>query len=232
MDDLRKLKKKEKNLEKLPDSYNFLEIYPYCQIPIYNQNNSSTCYAFSTATTISYRLCKERKEYFQLNPYELINCDHFSSDSSSGGHEYLSWRYIQYKGLYNFSCNNVSSKEVCNPTNCPKYFAKCHSQIALHDEYSIKKELYENGPMTCLFKLMSDFSDYNNGIYESPNDDLYTGAFHVSTIIGWGVDENKNSYWILQNSYGDQWGQKGFFKMKRGINHLKIEDYCTSAAPL
>lgn len=46
---------------------------------------------------------------------------------------------------------------------------------------------------------------------------------HSVFILGWGADEDGNSYWIIRNSYGSQWGQYGDFHIRRGHDDYGIE---------
>lgn len=39
---------------------------------------------------------------------------------------------------------------------------------------------------------------------------------HSIRIVGWGKKNNK-SYWIAANSWGDKWGDRGFFHLD--FNH-------------
>ena len=51
---------------------------------------------------------------------------------------------------------------------------------------------------------------------------------HSVLITGWGV-ENGTKYWTVQNSYGEKWGENGYFRIRRGTNEAGIEDTPTSA---
>ncbi|VDN28426.1 unnamed protein product [Gongylonema pulchrum] len=51
---------------------------------------------------------------------------------------------------------------------------------------------------------------------------------HAAEVIGYGV-ERGTKYWLLKNSWGDWWGDRGFFKLERGINACQIETHATSA---
>jgi cathepsin B len=45
---------------------------------------------------------------------------------------------------------------------------------------------------------------------------------HTVKIVGWGVDELKK-YWIVANSFNDDWGEDGFIRVARGHNECNIE---------
>ena len=55
--------------------------------------------------------------------------------------------------------------------------------------------------------------NYSGGIYEHKKGYLL-GGLEVS-IVGWGV-ENGVHYWIVQNTWGENWGENGFFRIKFG----------------
>ena len=55
---------------------------------------------------------------------------------------------------------------------------------------------------------------------------------HTVLIVGWGVDpETETKYWIVRNSYGDRWGQKGHFLVQRGRNDFGMEANMISYEP-
>lgn len=45
----------------------------------------------------------------------------------------------------------------------------------------------------------------------------------LSQVTGWG-EEHGEPYWVVRNSWGTFWGELGFFRIKRGINSLFLED--------
>jgi KDEL-tailed cysteine endopeptidase len=54
---------------------------------------------------------------------------------------------------------------------------------------------------------------YKSGIISSSG--CGTNINHAVNMIGYGTDANGYKYWLLKNSWGTSWGEKGFFRVKR-----------------
>lgn len=56
---------------------------------------------------------------------------------------------------------------------------------------------------------------------------------HSCLLIGWGYDNDlKMKYWIVRNSYGYHWGDKGNFKVRRGMNDFGCEGEAAAITPI
>ena len=67
------------------------------------------------------------------------------------------------------------------------------------------------------------FVEYDGGVFTDTTGRLEED--HEISLVGWGV-ENGTKYWLGRNSWGSYWGEKGLFKLARGINNLGIEHAC------
>ena len=50
-------------------------------------------------------------------------------------------------------------------------------------------------------------------------------------VYGWG-EEKGDKYWLVQNTYGPNWGEEGSARILRGSNYLGLESSCYAAKPI
>lgn len=97
-------------------------------------------------------------------------------------------------------------------------------------ELDIRKEIYRWGPCTSGMMIYEDFASWDGiGIYEYDKKSEKIGG-HAIVLMGWG-EENGKKYWIVRNSWGEEWGVDGYFKVLRGVNHCEIEENCFVGIP-
>ncbi|HWR27974.1 MAG TPA: C1 family peptidase [Candidatus Thermoplasmatota archaeon] len=77
-----------------------------------------------------------------------------------------------------------------------------------HNITAMKQALTDHGPLIICIHFWQDFFYYKGGVYKHHTGEHAGG--HVVTIVGY--DDSK-SCWIVKNSWGTKWGEKGWFKM-------------------
>lgn len=188
-----------------------------------------------------------------LSAEDLTTCCHTCGNGCNGGFVGAAWEYWERDGLvtggqYNTkqgcqpykvkSCDHhvVGKLKPCEgdgPT--PRCEKKCEAgyNVSYSDDkhyakssYSVRgvtkimTEIMTNGPVEGAFSVYKDFLTYKSGVYEHK-----TGSFlggHAIRILGWGVEDGTD-YWLVANSWNPDWGDNGFFKIKRGSDECGIE---------
>ncbi|MBL8170636.1 MAG: hypothetical protein JNJ50_20920 [Acidobacteria bacterium] len=80
----------------------------------------------------------------------------------------------------------------------------------------LKQALIEHGPLAMPIRGDACFSVYQGGVFNgrksgNPN--------HVMVLIGW--DDEKQA-WLIKNSWGEEWGEKGFGWVAYGSNSIGL----------
>ena len=94
----------------------------------------------------------------------------------------------------------------------------------------MKAEIAARGPISCYVAVTQEFLDYQGGIFVE-HDHKYPGG-HVIEVAGWDIAEDGTKYWIARNSWGEYWGEYGWFRIQEGDNNLEIETDCTWGVPI
>ena len=94
----------------------------------------------------------------------------------------------------------------------------------------MKSELAQHGPIGCGIQATEAFDAYSGfGIYSEVLPSIEIN--HEISVIGYGITEQGEEYWIGRNSWGTYWGEYGFFRMKMYTDNLGIENDCTAGIP-
>merc|ERR1712007_408452 len=99
--------------------------------------------------------------------------------------------------------------------------------VTASGEANIQSAIMAGGPMEVAFTVYSDFENYASGIYHHVSGSMAGG--HAVKVVGWGT-ENGQKYWKVANSWNPYWGEKGYFRIKKGNNECGIEDQATASS--
>ena len=133
-----------------------------------------------------------------------------------------------------FTFDTYSSSENGNPARFYKtlhIYAIAGTEKDGGSEKNIRYNIYHWGPVSSGMKVYSDFYTFDpkKDIYKWNGQGPQVGG-HAIEIVGWG-EENNIPYWIIKNSWGEKWGDGGYFRMIRGSNNCEIEENIVTGIP-
>jgi cathepsin C len=158
-----------------------------------------------------------------------------------------------YKGHKGVRCNaNAQAKVRAKDYGyVGGYYGACNHKKML-------RELYDNGPLVVGFDTDAGLWHYSEGMYDAtsliqeraaqaqqqkdhPNGwgekhgtrmhNHWEKTTHAVLVVGFGEHSQHGKYWIVQNSWGSNWGERGYFKIKRGVDHCAFESMAVRATP-
>lgn len=201
--------------------------------PVKNQGSCGSCWTFSTTGCLeSHMALKTKSSPPSLSEQQLVDCaGAFDNHGCNGGLPSHAFEYIKYsKGInseYDYPYEGVDRPCRYKTDRVNATVPGGSVNITAYNETELLVTVGTVGPVSIAFQVASDFHFYSGGVYSSnickngPQD-----VNHAVLVVGYG-NENGTDYWIIKNSWGESWGEKGYFRMQRGVNMCGIAD-CAS----
>ena len=221
-----------------PDSWDWRE-KGYVS-PVKDQSSCGSCWAFSTVANLEGLYFKEKGEMKTFSEQMLVDCDTYDSGCNGGLME-NTFDWLKENGgiMTDTDYPYVGRKQKCasDPT---KYvdmkitgYTKLGSSTSTWspvDEDEIKEFLYETGPLAVALNA-NPLQTYSSGILDKTSSQCpVSGINHAVTMVGYGSDiPSGKDYWIVKNSWGENWGESGYFRIRRGTGCCGINCYITTA---
>jgi cathepsin B len=144
-------------------------------------------------------------------PYTLKACAHHVPATS----KYPACPSAEYSTPSLKACDKSYSKKSYSADK-----KKASASYSLSGISKIQSDIQQYGSVTAAFTVYGDFPTYKSGVYKHVTGSQLGG--HAVKILGWGTESGQD-YWLVANSWNEQWGDHGLFKIARGHNECGIE---------
>jgi len=198
----------EEDQPPLPSSWNWREHNAVSAVK--NQLNCGSCWAFAMTGGLESNALLTHNASGKVSYSEqvLISCGGIGS--CKGGT--LDADFLVSKGLpptdyYPYTQSNGDCAKA--GANWEKAAYKIGDWGSVTQDLSaIKTALTKYGPLPTAFMVYADFKHYKSGVYSHVSGKKLGG--HAVLIVGYNDDDK---YFIVKNSWGDDWGENGFFRI-------------------
>ncbi|KAE9600128.1 putative cathepsin F [Lupinus albus] len=208
-----------------------------------DQGSCGSCWSFSTTGALEGANFLATGKLESLSEQQLVDCDHVCDPAEAGacdagcngGLMNTAFEYILQSGGvqrekdYPYTgqdgkCKFDKSKIVASVSN--------FSVISL-DEEQIAANLVQNGPLSVAINA-AYMQTYIGGV-SCP---YICGKHqdHGVLLVGYGAGEyapirlKKKPFWILKNSWGENWGENGYYKICRVRNICGVDSMVSTVA--
>ena len=211
-----------------------------------DQGGCGSCWAFASTATMESHVAIETGTLFQLSPQELVSCmpnpkECGGTGGCAGATSELAFQYyvdnggvvqefqMGYTSYYgkNGDCyikNTTASKDrgpdpggVQHPVATISGFEK----LPVNEYAPLMHAVATKGPVAV--SVDASWGGYESGIFET---DTYDSVIdHAVVLVGYGTDEALGKdYWLVRNSWGPTWGEKGYIRLRR--HAADLDAYC------
>ncbi len=184
---------------------------------IKNQGMCGSCWAFSTTGTLEGQHALSSGKLVSLSEQNLVDCS-TSNYGCGGGWPSVAMEYIQKNGIDSESSYQYEGvDETCeyNRSNVASFL----NQIVLVDSgnmSALHDAIGTVGPISIAIDAEDDFQFYKAGIYNSTSCSN-SSLNHAVLAVGYSTFMN-NSFVIVKNSWGSDWGMDGYIYMAADTN--------------
>lgn len=215
----KKIHKIEKKNLKGYDEYDWSKLG--CNTKIFNQGQCNSAYAISAAKAATYGWYAQKMGgVHQASVQEIIDCSQkFGNYGCGAGDPTNAYSYMMNYGLvldemypYTGRQGTCMAMRLGNEGQKPQkeYKAVSFNQVSSGYNEDLKDAVARQ-PVTASVDS-STWYLYKGGVFDGRGCSVWEPNHYV-TIVGYGVD--KGQFWKLENSWGSDWGEGGYMRIKR-----------------
>jgi len=198
--------------------------------PVKNQGGCGSCWAFASTETLESAWFLKTGTLPVLSPQQLVDCTPNPNNCGGTGGCGGATAELAYNYLATLAKNGGQTSEAQYPYKGVDGVCKDGSTTAMAGISGFTK-LTENsyddvmntlatvGPIAVAVDA-SSWSFYSSGIFNGCPLNKNIDIDHLVQLVGYGVDGTQ-LYWIVRNSWGASWGEKGYIRLAR-----QTSDYC------
>lgn len=194
-----------------------------------DQGSCGSCWSFSATGAIESEWALANKTLISLSEQQLMDCraggKGCDGGSPQGGFE------IVHKTTHG-ACSEAEypyhARDAACIHNCTRRaFLVGQQNVATDNEGALMSALSTRPISVAVEANEAVFQHYSHGVMDAPPAKCGVKLDHAVLLVGWGVQNTRASngteisYWIVKNSWGSRWGEKGYIRLARGANWTK-----------
>jgi hypothetical protein len=181
--------------------------------PVKDQGSCGSCWAFASVGALEAAARLTDKVVYDVSEQQVMACNSFGQGCGGGWFD-APYEVFSTYGAVPEECMPYQATDgiACIQGTSPPAIVATDFLLFEENVESIKAAVYTYGPIACAMYVFDEFTRYTGGCYSrGPAGDVN----HAVVIVGWD-DDLCGGAWIAKNSWGEGWGDRGFFTIRYG----------------
>lgn len=181
-----------------------------------NQLRCGSCWAFATTGVLEGQERILNISFVSLSEQNLVDCSTTNS-GCSGGIMSEALRFVREEGgiesakAYPYE---AAERKCRFKEDAVAMKTMGSAVVGPNDEELLKAFVANYGPVSVAIAATDKLEDYESGVFDDP--DCGNDLNHAVLIVGYGTDSKSGKdFWLVKNSWGSKWGEKGYIRMSR-----------------
>lgn len=185
--------------------------------PIKNQEQCGSCWAFSTTGSVEGAWFLSKGSLVSLSEQQLVDCSTAEGNQGCNGGlmDYAFQYIIDNKGITTEAAYpyTATGPNTCVASGKPVAATLSgFKDVAVGSETALETAIVQQPVSVAVEADQSVFQFYSGGVMDSA---CGTALDHGVLAVGYGTDTGKE-YYKVKNSWGADWGEKGYIRLGRG----------------
>jgi cathepsin L len=202
----------------LPASKDWRDNSPAVVTPVKNQGGCGSCWAFSTVEVLESAVAIATGKLLELSPQQVVSCapnpnDCGGTGGCEGSTQWLGFNYTEGAGIvadsdypYTARTGTCETSKIAGKAVAGN---KGFVRLPQNNYTALMNAVATIGPMA--ISLDASWQSYESGVYTGS---CGSTIDHAVVLVGYGTEAGKD-YYLVRNSWGSSWGDKGYIKLIR-----------------
>lgn len=197
-----------------------------------DQGPCGSCWAFATLGALETELSRKtststRRDWYDLSEQQLLDCTtSFGNLGCRGGYIRATVRYLQRFPVcsemsYPYQARILGTRKCSQLQKCLSPIPRVRTVRQIEGELALQEALVR-GPVIIAMHVNALVYAYGSGVF---NGTCNGPINHAVLLVGYNQTSKGVPFWVIRNSWGTDWGERGIFRIIRGRSLCQIGKY-------